>query len=159
MRLWWEDFHPGWMIFTLGSQHFETLHQIIQYSQSTLIKGGLAPLQVSVTPCFSALDSCICCFLLCPACIALFLALVSLCSSQGNLSSFVLLSSCLLLNTLPHLVCLACTFLPRLPPYIVPHCTLPHCTVLHCALLICALLSRTLLHCSLPPAPVCDLIC
>ncbi|KAL3135970.1 PSII 6.1 kDa protein [Trebouxia sp. C0010 RCD-2024] len=45
MRLWWEDFHPGWMIFTLGSQHFETLHQIIQYSQSTLIKGGLAPLQ------------------------------------------------------------------------------------------------------------------
>lgn len=47
MRLWWEDYHPGWMIFTLGNQHFETLNQIIQYSQSSVIKGGLAPLQVS----------------------------------------------------------------------------------------------------------------
>ena len=47
MRLWWEDFHPGWMIFTLGNQHFETLNQIIQYSQSSIIKGGLAPMQVS----------------------------------------------------------------------------------------------------------------
>ncbi|DBA98922.1 hypothetical protein WJX77_006198 [Trebouxia sp. C0004] len=45
MRLWWEDYHPGWMIFTLGNQHFETLNQIIQYSQSSVIKGGLAPLQ------------------------------------------------------------------------------------------------------------------
>ena len=27
---WWEDSHPGWMIFTLGNQHFETLDQIIQ---------------------------------------------------------------------------------------------------------------------------------
>ena len=41
MRLWWEDYHPGWMIFTLGNQHFETLHQIIQYSQSSIIKGAL----------------------------------------------------------------------------------------------------------------------
>ena len=46
MRLWWEDYHPGWMIFTLGNQHFETLNQIIQYSQSSMIKGGLTPLQV-----------------------------------------------------------------------------------------------------------------
>ncbi len=48
MRLWWEDYHPGWMIFTLGNQHFETLGQIIQYSQSSVIKGGLAPLQVTI---------------------------------------------------------------------------------------------------------------
>lgn len=45
MRLWWEDFHPGWMIFTLGNQHFETLNQIIQYSQSSVIKGALTPVQ------------------------------------------------------------------------------------------------------------------
>ena len=50
MRLWWEDYHPGWMIFTLGNQHFETLNQIIQYSQSSMIKGGLTPLQVSPPP-------------------------------------------------------------------------------------------------------------
>lgn len=54
MKLWWEDFHPGWMIFTLGNQHFETLHQIIQYSQSSIIKGGLTHLQVRIS-----LDFCI----------------------------------------------------------------------------------------------------
>ena len=43
MRLWWEDFHPGWMIFTLGNRHFETLNQVIQYSQSTMLKGALIP--------------------------------------------------------------------------------------------------------------------
>ncbi len=56
MRLWWEDYHPGWMIFTLGNQHFETLNQIIQYSQSSVIKGGLAPLQV--TQVHSSIHSC-----------------------------------------------------------------------------------------------------
>jgi hypothetical protein len=30
LRCWWMDSHPGWMIFTLGNQHFETLDQIIQ---------------------------------------------------------------------------------------------------------------------------------
>ena len=30
VQCWWEDSHPGWMIFTLGNQHFETLDQIIQ---------------------------------------------------------------------------------------------------------------------------------
>ena len=30
IRCWWEDAHPGWMIFTLGNKHFETLDQIIQ---------------------------------------------------------------------------------------------------------------------------------
>lgn len=45
MRLWWEDFHPGWMIFTLGNQHFDTLNQIIQYSQSSAIKGALGPMK------------------------------------------------------------------------------------------------------------------
>ena len=29
MRCWWEDGHPGWMIFTLGNQHFERLDDII----------------------------------------------------------------------------------------------------------------------------------
>ena len=57
MRLWWEDFHPGWMIFTLGNRHFETLNQIIQYSQSTMLKGSLIPgdpnnIQVRTHPAF-----------------------------------------------------------------------------------------------------------
>ncbi|CAK0731822.1 hypothetical protein CVIRNUC_000047 [Coccomyxa viridis] len=29
---WWQDQHPGWMIFTLGNNHFESLDQIIKYS-------------------------------------------------------------------------------------------------------------------------------
>ena len=27
---WWQDQHPGWMIFTLGNNHFESLDQIIK---------------------------------------------------------------------------------------------------------------------------------
>lgn len=30
VQCWWEESHPGWMIFTLGNQHFESLDQIIQ---------------------------------------------------------------------------------------------------------------------------------
>ncbi|CAL5224107.1 g6738 [Coccomyxa viridis] len=29
---WWQEQHPGWMIFTLGNNHFESLDQIIKYS-------------------------------------------------------------------------------------------------------------------------------
>ena len=29
-RCWWDEQHPGWMIFTLGNRHFETLEQIVQ---------------------------------------------------------------------------------------------------------------------------------
>ncbi len=29
-RCWWDEQHPGWMIFTLGNRHFETLDQIVQ---------------------------------------------------------------------------------------------------------------------------------
>ena len=65
MRLWWENSHPGWMIFTLGNQHFETLNQIIQYSQSSVIKGGLAPLQVNPPPPLTPdPDSAHCCIVL-----------------------------------------------------------------------------------------------
>lgn len=34
VRCWWSDNHEGWMIFTLGGRHFQTLEEIIQYSQS-----------------------------------------------------------------------------------------------------------------------------
>lgn len=34
VRCWWSDNHEGWMIFTLGNRHFQTLEEIIQYSQS-----------------------------------------------------------------------------------------------------------------------------
>ena len=27
---WWQDGHPGWMIFTLGGTHFDSLEQVIQ---------------------------------------------------------------------------------------------------------------------------------
>lgn len=37
IRCWWEDAHPGWMIFTLGNQHFETLDEIIKASSCTLL--------------------------------------------------------------------------------------------------------------------------
>ncbi len=30
VQCWWEDTHPGWMIFTLGNQHFQSLDEIIQ---------------------------------------------------------------------------------------------------------------------------------
>ncbi|KAK9825886.1 hypothetical protein WJX81_001066 [Elliptochloris bilobata] len=42
VQCWWEDSHPGWMIFTLGNQHFETLDQIIQYSQMEGAAGVVA---------------------------------------------------------------------------------------------------------------------
>lgn len=29
-KSWWDEQHPGWMIFTLGNRHFETLDQIVQ---------------------------------------------------------------------------------------------------------------------------------
>lgn len=46
VQCWWEDSHPGWMIFTLGNQHFETLDQIIQVRSRRLAgspAGALAP--------------------------------------------------------------------------------------------------------------------
>ena len=30
LESWWEEGHPGWMIFSLGTQHFETLDEIIR---------------------------------------------------------------------------------------------------------------------------------
>jgi hypothetical protein len=29
-RCWWEPQHPGWMIFTLGNQHFQTMDHILK---------------------------------------------------------------------------------------------------------------------------------
>lgn len=29
-RCWWEDSHPGWMIFTLGNQHFQHLDHVLR---------------------------------------------------------------------------------------------------------------------------------
>jgi len=42
MRCWWEDGHPGWMIFTLGNQHFERLDDIIavRACQRSRIRGN-----------------------------------------------------------------------------------------------------------------------
>lgn len=33
VECWWEDDHPGWAIFSLGGQHFETLGQIIAFGR------------------------------------------------------------------------------------------------------------------------------
>ncbi len=33
---WWEDGHPGWMIFTLGGRHFDNLDDIIQVWEEQL---------------------------------------------------------------------------------------------------------------------------
>lgn len=30
LESWWEEGHPGWMIFSLGTKHFETLDEIIR---------------------------------------------------------------------------------------------------------------------------------
>ncbi|KAK9803940.1 hypothetical protein WJX72_006604 [[Myrmecia] bisecta] len=46
VRLWWEDSHPGWMIFTLGSKHFETLEQIIQAGVGPSSPAGSAVVRV-----------------------------------------------------------------------------------------------------------------
>ena len=43
MRCWWEDGHPGWMIFTLGNQHFERLDDIIAVRAAMHLK----PLAIS----------------------------------------------------------------------------------------------------------------
>ena len=32
---WWQEQHPGWMIFTLGNNHFESLDQIIKVQSSS----------------------------------------------------------------------------------------------------------------------------
>lgn len=32
---WWQDGHPGWMIFTLGGRHFSALDEIIQVPTRT----------------------------------------------------------------------------------------------------------------------------
>jgi hypothetical protein len=29
-RCWWQDSHPGWMIFTLGTQHFQALDPVLR---------------------------------------------------------------------------------------------------------------------------------
>ncbi|KAK9918510.1 hypothetical protein WJX75_004610 [Coccomyxa subellipsoidea] len=39
-RCWWDEQHPGWMIFTLGNRHFETLEQIVQFSQGAEVDAG-----------------------------------------------------------------------------------------------------------------------
>ncbi|CAL8469005.1 g8546 [Coccomyxa elongata] len=39
-RCWWDEQHPGWMIFTLGNRHFETLDQIVQFSQGAEVDAG-----------------------------------------------------------------------------------------------------------------------
>ena len=41
MRCWWEDGHPGWMIFTLGNQHFERLDDIIAVRPVSALLSGL----------------------------------------------------------------------------------------------------------------------
>ena len=35
LESWWEEGHPGWMIFSLGTKHFETLDEIIQVCATT----------------------------------------------------------------------------------------------------------------------------
>ena len=40
VQCWWEDTHPGWMIFTLGNQHFQSLDEIIQVRPMGVCKAG-----------------------------------------------------------------------------------------------------------------------
>ena len=50
---WWQDQHPGWMIFTLGNNHFESLDQIIKvYSlRSNYMTSSNTPETATLTPC------------------------------------------------------------------------------------------------------------
>ncbi len=38
VQCWWEDTHPGWMIFTLGNQHFQSLDEIIQARPDQMVR-------------------------------------------------------------------------------------------------------------------------
>ncbi|MCJ1461804.1 hypothetical protein MMC07_000403 [Pseudocyphellaria aurata] len=45
VKCWWSENHEGWMIFTLGNRHFQTLEEIIQYSQTegAAVNAPMAP--------------------------------------------------------------------------------------------------------------------
>ena len=58
---WWQEQHPGWMIFTLGNNHFESLDQIIKVSsQASGRTSPGRPAAVGGPPCWYA-----CCVSLC----------------------------------------------------------------------------------------------
>ena len=57
---WWQEQHPGWMIFTLGNNHFESLDQIIKVQLSSKDMEALADMSQRCLPCSFPI-SCKCC--------------------------------------------------------------------------------------------------
>ena len=51
---WWQDQHPGWMIFTLGNNHFESLDQIIKVHVHSIILMAPALTHLGRPPCSCA---------------------------------------------------------------------------------------------------------